>query len=138
MESSERRPSLCTLPISPANAPPTRTPPHLSNDGTVVPCVGILDLSLSELCQLIQKYQSLQRTIITMTEGYSERSGTVIHRFLVLRLECEDGEPIWLRLDRRLGKARLFVLKSSVTRANDTVSNAFSLKGLFTKPCIAV
>jgi len=138
MESSEQRSPICITPIGPVDTPLTRTSSYLSNDGTVVPCVGITHLSLSELCHLIQERRSLQRTIITMTEGYSERSRTVVHRFLVLQLEREGKEPIWLRLDRRLGKARSFVLKSSVTRANDTVSNAFSLKGLITRPCIAV
>ena len=126
-----------TLPISYVDTPLTRVPPYLSDDGTVVPCVGVIDLSLSELCQLIQQCRSLQEAIITMTEGYTEWSGAVVHRFLVLQLKCEDKEPTWLRLDRRMGNdvsTMSFVLKSSVTRANDTVSDTFSLKELFTEP----
>ena len=89
--------------------------------------IGALDLSISELCELIQQHGSLQRATITMTEGYREHSGGVVHRFLLLGLEREDKKQIWLRLDRRLGKAvstLFFLLKSSVTRANDTVSHA--------------
>lgn len=122
-----------TLPTSHVDTPLTRVPSYLSNDGTVVPCVGVIDLSLSELCQLIQQRRSLQQAIITMTEGYSERSGTVVHRFLVLQLKRDDKEPTWLRLDRRMGNdvsTMSFVLKSSVTRANDTVSDTFFFESI--------
>lgn len=59
-----------------------------------------------------------------MTEGYAERSGVILHRFLVLELKREDKKPIYLRLDRRLGEgvSRMTLLRASgVTSANDTV-----------------
>lgn len=62
-----------------------------------------------------------------MTEGYSERSGAILHRFLVLELTRKNKKPIYLRLDRRLGKRVNMIsllLTSGVTEANDNVGNA--------------
>ena len=88
--------------------------------------LGVLDLSVSELCQLIQQRASLQHAIITRTEGYAEHLGAVVHRFLVLELKREDKKPIFLRLDRRRGEGvspMSLISASGVTSANDTVSN---------------
>lgn len=88
--------------------------------------LGVLDLSVSELCQLIQQRRSLQRAIITKTEGYAERSGSVVHRFLVVELKREGKKLICLRLDRRRGEGVSpisLISASGVTSANDTVSN---------------
>lgn len=57
-----------------------------------------MEFSVIELCEFIQQHASLQHAIITMTEGYREHSGGVLHRFLLLGLEREDKKPIWLRL----------------------------------------
>jgi hypothetical protein len=89
--------------------------------------LGILGLSVPELCQLIQWCRSLQQAIVTMTEGYAERSGVVDHCFLILELRRDAKKPCCLRLDRRRGKGvSLPVLFSAscITSANDTVSNA--------------
>lgn len=85
-----------------------------------------MGLSVPELCELIRQSQSLQQAIIAMTEGYKEHLGGIVHRFLVLELTREGKKPIWLRLDRRLGKdvSRMsLILASGVTNANDTVSS---------------
>lgn len=94
--------------------------------GTIVPSVGYMGLSIAELCELIEERHSLQQANIVMTESYKQHTGGIVHRFLVLELEREGKKPVWLRLDRRLGKdvsKMSFILASGVTNANDTVSS---------------
>ena len=114
---------------TPAAIPLTRTPSTLSTE-TVVPRLGVLHQSIHELCEFIQRQRSLQQAIITMTEGYAERLGAIVHRFLVLELKREDKKPIYLRLDRRLGKGvpTISLLRTSgVTSANDTVGSVITV-----------
>jgi len=47
-----------------------------------------------------------------ITQSWNVASVTRHHEFLIVQLECQGEAPNWLRIDRRLGKAR-----SSVTRA---------------------
>ena len=85
---------------------------------------GSVILSLSQLCEVIDRHRSLQRAEIISTEGYVERLGAIIHRFLVLLLRRSGRKPVYLRLDRRLGKntSALHLLRSSgSTPANDVV-----------------
>jgi len=71
-----------------------------------VQSLGVLDLSISEPCQLIQQRRSLQQEIITMTEGYTEPAGGVLHRFLVLGLA--QGEEANLSATRQTVGRRRF------------------------------
>lgn len=95
---------------------------------TVVPSLGILNLSLSDVCRYIEAHPSLQSAEIVSTECYSERAGPVLHRFVVLELRRPKRKNVWLRLDRRRAKnvslAR-FLSGAGVTDANDRASHIF-------------
>lgn len=86
---------------------------------------GTVVLSLPQLCDVINSHRSLARADIISTECYTERLGAITHRFLVLELRRHARRPVWLRLDRRLGKdtSTFTLLRSNgSTPANDVVS----------------
>ena len=93
---------------------------------TVLFC-GVWGLSVSQLCDVVKQHRSLRRAEILSTECYTESTGRVVHRFLVLELHREGRQDIWLRLDRRPGSSvpRL-LLKAGTVPAKDTVRTAFS------------
>lgn len=91
---------------------------------TDVPIVGVLDLSLAEVCHYIDTYGSLQTAEIVSTECYSARAGAVTHRFVVLELRRPRRKNVWLRLDRRRERGVSlfkFLAAAGVTEANDRV-----------------
>lgn len=105
----------------------TRNP----SSSTVVPSLGVMDLSLSDACKYINDHQSLQDAVIICTECYAEKLGGVTHRFLVLELRRANRKTVWLRLDRRRGadvSFLRFVAFSGVTKANDRVSLRFGVR----------
>lgn len=92
---------------------------------TAVPQVGSIDLPLAKLCTYVDEQQSLQCAQIMATECYSQSSGAVTHRFLLLELRREGRKDIWLRLDRRRGEGTSllkFLSSVGITKANDRVS----------------
>ena len=98
---------------------------------TVVPSLGVMDLSLSDVCKYISDNRSLQNAEIISTECYAEKQGGVTHRFLVLELRRANRKDVWLRLDRRRGAGVSlfkFVAFSGVTQANDRVSLQFWMR----------
>ncbi|KAF8309921.1 hypothetical protein DL93DRAFT_2230639 [Clavulina sp. PMI_390] len=62
---------------------------------------GVLQLSLSELCDLITIRSSLANAEILSVESYSQRVNFITHRFLILRLRRQGRKDVYLRLDRR-------------------------------------
>lgn len=98
----------------------------VTSAGSVVPELGILHLSLHDLCMYISNHRCLRKATILSTQCYYHNAGVVIHRFLLLELHRENRKNIWVRLDRRRGEGVSlfsFMLTSGVTKANDTVSH---------------
>lgn len=89
-----------------------------------MPSVGVVDLSLTHVCDRIDAHSSLRAAQILSTECYAVKAGAVMHRFIVLELRHQDRKDVWLRLDRRRGeKVSLlqFLAASGMTQANDRV-----------------
>ena len=63
-------------------------------------------LNLTELCNTINRHRSLQNASIVSAEGYCRSIGYtgIVHRFIVLELERDSRQRIWLRIDRRMGR----------------------------------
>jgi len=102
----------------------TSSIPTIASADTVVDSNGHLKLLLEDLCKVIDEHRSMQLAEIVTTEGYSEWTGTVIHRFLVLELRRVGRKPIWLRIDRQRAQdvnAFRFLAARASTPANDTV-----------------
>jgi len=77
-------------------------------------------MSLAELCKLIGQSPSIaQSTVVRM---YCHQTGPFLHRFMVIMLEREGKESVWLRLDRRTAGFRALFSGFGITAANDTVS----------------
>ncbi|KAF8315960.1 hypothetical protein DL93DRAFT_2194721 [Clavulina sp. PMI_390] len=90
--------------------------------GTVAPTHGMIDLSLAEICNYIDKHRPLQQAYIVSSECYSQMVGSVTHRFLVLQLRRPHRKVIWLRLDRWRGEKvpiMRFLTKLGTTKAID-------------------
>ena len=86
---------------------------------------GVLSLSLLELCDTISEHRSLRKAQVLSTEAYTERIGTVMHRFLILMLHREGRKPFWMRVDRRAGASAMrLILKLGTVPARDVVSIA--------------
>ncbi|KAF8309922.1 hypothetical protein DL93DRAFT_2230640 [Clavulina sp. PMI_390] len=64
---------------------------------------GVLLLSLSELCDLIDIRSSLANADILSVECYAQRVNLnfVLHRFLILHLRRQGRKDVYLRMDRR-------------------------------------
>lgn len=107
--------------------------------GTALSTVGVLSLSLAQLCEFIDTHRSLQRARIMSTSCYSERPLLVTHRFLVLKIERNSKKSIWVRFDRRPSRSsglRGLVLGGGRTPANDTVSSAAIGWCLYREACL--
>lgn len=66
----------------------------------------------------------MQQAEITLSESYSEWTGTVIHRFLILELQRPRRKNIWLRIDRQRAQdvnVLRFLAARATTPANDVV-----------------
>lgn len=84
---------------------------------------GILVLKIDEFCDYIKANPPLQTAEIMSTETYSIR-GTVLHRFLVLKIGRRGKKDLWLRIERRPDKRVTqlgLVSRGFTTQADDTV-----------------
>ena len=89
----------------------TTKEPDFAVTATAICCTGrveerhvlVWNLSVSQLCDVIKQHRSLRRAEILSTECYTEYTGRVVHRFLLLELHREGRKDIWPRLDRRPG-----------------------------------
>ena len=65
-------------------------------------------LNLTELCDVINRHRSLQNASIVSAEGYCRSIGRtgIVHRFIVLELERDGRQRIWLCIDRQRGRAQ--------------------------------
>lgn len=82
-------------------------------------------IALRILCDVISKHRSLQAAQIVKLEAYKRFSGGVTHRYIVLELEREGRQQVWLRVDRRRYKEEnmiRFIARGTRSRANDQVS----------------
>lgn len=84
-----------------------------------------VQLTLLELCNLLEERRSAQDAEIVRVEGYRENVSGIVHRFLVLELALSGlaGGQVYLRLDRRANRTapQLMLALGKVT-AYDTVS----------------
>lgn len=81
-------------------------------------------ISLHSLLDVIKRHRSLQDARIVRVDSY-RNSGPAQHRFIVLQLEREGRQQIWLRIDRRRDKGQsllLFAINGGTSPANDRVS----------------
>lgn len=79
---------------------------------------------LRTLLEVIKHHRSLQDSCIIRVDSFL-RGGPLRHRFIILQLEREGRELIWLRIDRRRDKRRnllKFAMGAGTTPANDRVS----------------
>jgi hypothetical protein len=83
---------------------------------------GVLEVSLGDLCRVIDDHLSLQKALIISTRTYVERRALVApHRCLVLHLRRTGRDDIWLRLDRRPTGGASLMKGLGTTPANDIV-----------------
>jgi len=83
----------------------------------------IRSLKLGELCEVIRKHRSLQHARIVAAEGYARSTGSITHRFLLLKLERTGRRPVWLRIDRQRVKGNVirFIARMGISEVNDAV-----------------
>lgn len=96
---------------------------------TTIVSHGLLQLELSELCDLIEARRSLSLAEIISVECYAQRVGLIVHRFLVLHLRREGRKDMYLRMDRRAAKdisLTQLVWASGQTQARDEVRRLLS------------
>lgn len=95
---SKSRPPPSGFSLSRIRSAPTASSirrPSVVNDPSVT-------LPLDTLCDLIDRYATLERAEIISVEVYKEWTAFgVLHRFLVLQLRRPKRSDIWIRLDRR-------------------------------------
>lgn len=118
-------PSLRVHPALSTHSLSLRRSQSIISAGTLLPRIGVLNLSLLQLTELIEEHRSLQCADILSCEGYIQRIGAVKHRFVVLELVRRERKPVWLRLDRRRStkvSALQFLRSAASTPSNDTVS----------------
>ncbi|KAF8300171.1 hypothetical protein DL93DRAFT_2188818 [Clavulina sp. PMI_390] len=80
---------------------------------------------LEHVSHCVDESPSLSEASILSIEGYRQRAGVVVHRFVVIELAREEQHNVWLRLDRRLerGISSWNLIKASgATKANDRAS----------------
>lgn len=97
-----------------------------STDSFLSPYPNQVDptISLRILLDVIKRHRSLQDARIVRVDSY-RNSGPAQHRFIVLQLEREERQQIWLRIDRRRDKTRSllnFAINAGTSPANDRVS----------------
>lgn len=81
-------------------------------------------ISLHTVLDVIKRHRSLQEARIIRVDSY-QNSVIPYHRFIILQLEREGREQIWLRIDRRRDKTWSllnFALNAGKSPANDRVS----------------
>lgn len=81
-------------------------------------------IPLHSLLDVIKRHPSLQDARIVQADSY-RRAKLPRHRFIILQLEREGRDQIWLRIDRRRDKTRgfaNFALNAGTSPANDRVS----------------
>lgn len=81
--------------------------------------------SLVELLEVIRRHRSLQDARIVCAEAYKLFNGRVVHRFIILELERDGRQQIWLRIERgrEEGQSVLnFLARRATARADDQVS----------------
>ncbi|KAF8306153.1 hypothetical protein DL93DRAFT_2232698 [Clavulina sp. PMI_390] len=94
----------------------------IASTATFFSRIGVIELSLADVCHFIDDGAALRDARIVSVNGYREPAGPVAHRFIVLHLHRSQRKDIWLRLDRRRGQGISlfkFVMGSGVTKAND-------------------
>ena len=83
-------------------------------------------INLTELCDAINRHRSLQNASIVSAEGYCRSIGRtgIVHRFIVLELERDGRQRIWLRIDRQRGRVSpiTFIARIGTSPANDQVN----------------
>ena len=84
-------------------------------------------LNLTELCDVINRHRSLQNASIVSAEGYRRSIGYtgIVHRFIVLELERDGRQRIWLRIERQRGRENpiMFIARLATSPANDQVNS---------------
>lgn len=84
-------------------------------------------ISLLDLLDVINRHRSLQSASIVRANVYKKFNGRVQHRFIILELEREGRQKIYLRIDRQRDESRGlldFVARGGKASANDRVSHA--------------
>lgn len=81
-------------------------------------------IPLRELLDVISRHRSLQHAQIVRADAYQGFNGQVIHRFIILELERDGRQKIWLRIDRgrEKGSVRKFLAEGATSLAADRVS----------------
>lgn len=117
---SRFRSSPSDLPILVLSLTPSRT----TEDTFLVPDVHHA-IPLHDLFHVINRHRSLQHARILQADSYKQWNGRVTHRFIVLELERDGREKIWLRIDRGRdpnGGFLHFFTHAGTAIANDEVS----------------
>ena len=121
-----RWPSPSTLGWTSRNFSLTSLGSSLSTD-TFVTHGSNHTLNLTELCDTINRHRSLQNASIVSAEGYCRSIGHtgIVHRFIILELERDGRQRIWLRIDRRRGRESpmRFITRVATSPANDQVNS---------------
>lgn len=118
--------------FSPSASPLSRTMSRLSlvtkvSKDTFLnrdPALADPTIPLHILLDVIKRHRSLQEARIVQADSY-RNSGPAQHRFIVLQLERDGRDQIWLRIDRRRDRKRSllnFAINGGTTPANDRVS----------------
>lgn len=82
-------------------------------------------IPLRGLLEVIERHRSLQHARIIRADAYQGFTGQVVHRFIILELERDGRQPIWLRIDRGREKGqsvRRFLAEGATAVAADQVS----------------
>lgn len=82
-------------------------------------------IPLTSLLDVLSRHRSLQEARIVQADSYQQFNGRVVHRFIILELEREGRQKIWLRIDRlRNESTGLFSFVANGARApsDDRVS----------------
>lgn len=82
-------------------------------------------ISLSLLLDVIARHRSLQDARIIRADSYQKFNGRVVHRFIILELERDERQKIWLRIDRRRDESTgllSFVANRATAPSDDRVS----------------
>lgn len=91
-------------------------------------------IPLSSLLDVISRHRSLQHARIVQADSYHKFNGRVVHRFIVLELERDDRQTIWLRIDRRRDESLgllSFVANRAKAQSDDRVSDCLNFTSCF-------
>lgn len=84
-------------------------------------------ISLSSLLDVIARHRSLQDARIVRADSYQKFTGRVVHRFIILELERDERQKIWLRIDRRRDESTSllsFITNRATAPSDDRVSGS--------------